>query len=203
MPLKDSIDRLRAIKFPWEGSFQSQKFLFLSENPLEEVWTRVGQLGNESALDKIYRPSSTTIPRDDYIKYAAIRIRQSLEFRQAFRQSTLLTSPLPLYYSFLNLTRALLVIGHDKMPKPPNHGLIYKNDTGELLNAKAEITDGTFSNYLDSQSISWKKGDKISLGEALGLIIELQSDYQPFKPSFSFVQSIHVNARWRYIPRFS
>jgi hypothetical protein len=192
MSLKNGIEKLRAIKFPWDGSFQSQKFLLLSENPLEEVWTRVGQLGNESFLDKRLEPFTKDDLRKKHINYAAVRIRQSLEFRQAFTQSTLLTSPLPLYYSFLNLTRALLRLGSDKTPEP-THGLKFCNHN-TLLDTKAKIVKGTFSNYLDSQSIRWENGDEVSLGEALGFIIELRGDYEMFDPNFSCSQSIRVDA---------
>src|SRR6266849_7851840 len=91
----------------YTGSFQSERTRYHSENPLEEAWTRIAQLGSAEFVGSIFQPEKPN-NGDKVVTYSAVRVRQAIEFRDAARQSTLLTSPLLLYYSFLNLTRAFL-----------------------------------------------------------------------------------------------
>jgi len=83
------------------GSFQQSGAKLETENPLEEVWSTVALHGSADFLQKHLTPpvGHSVAP---YIQYAGIRARQAVEFREAARQATLLTSPLSLYYSFLN-----------------------------------------------------------------------------------------------------
>ena len=98
------------------GSFQTGH-RFESENPLEEVWSRVAQRGSADFLRETFMPPSGQAI-EPFIEYIGVRIRQAVEFRGAARQSTLLTSPLSLYYSFLNLTRACLCLRSDVLSAP-------------------------------------------------------------------------------------
>src|SRR5437660_1467825 len=105
----------------WIGSFQSG-FRYESENPVEEVWSRVARLGATTALRAGLCDSVDASRTDQIARYAALRIRQAVEFRQATRGSTVLTAPLTLYYSFLNLVRALLSLSTAEEPSR-THGL--------------------------------------------------------------------------------
>jgi len=129
---------------------------------------------------------------DEYLKYTQIRTRQALEFRRAARDASLLTAPLPLYYSFLNLTRALLALGPEIMPKS-GHGLRFMPGA-DLLSSKAQLAKGTFTDYLDTQGVAWNEGTQISLSEALGFIVELAYDYRSFDKNRVYVQPILVRA---------
>lgn len=175
--------------FNWIGSFQNESNQYSSEHPIDEVWSRIGRFGTTSFLNT-FRPDKQDIPWDEYLKYAQVRIRQSIEFRIAAQSATLLTSPLPLYYSFLNLTRAFLALGPELMPRSM-HGLKFiKADN--LLDSKAQLSKGTFTDYLDALSVEWQEGHEITLGDALGHIVELAHDYRSFSSNQSYVQSVAV-----------
>jgi len=175
--------------FHYIGSFQQDRGFF-SEDPLEEVWSRISQFGSFNYLKNNFRADKTNINWDAYLRYAEVRIRQAVEFRKAARQSSLLTAPLSYYYSFLNLKRAFLALGPEIMPKK-SHGLGFKI-ANNLLETRAFLTKGTFTDYLETRGISWAKGDSISLGEALGFIIELAGDYKTQYPEKCFVSKITI-----------
>ena len=95
------------------GSFQTGSILE-TENPLEEVWSGVALHGSADYLQRSFKPPAghTAAP---YIEYAGTRARQAVEFRESARQASLLTSPLALYYSFLNLMRTRLCLHADRI----------------------------------------------------------------------------------------
>lgn len=182
---------MAALSLPYIGSFQNERVLIRSEDPLDEVWNHFARFGT-SFLEKHFKPDKKEIPWDDYLKYAQIRIRQALEFRLAARDASLLTAPLPLYYSFLNLTRALLALGPEIMPKA-SHGLRFLPGA-DLLSSHAQLTKGTFTDYLDTQGVAWAAGAQISPCDALGFIVELAYDYGLFDTNRVHVQPISVRA---------
>lgn len=158
----------------YTGSFQSATARYNSENPLEEVWSRVAQIGSTEFVRAIFRPEKPE-NWDAVISYSVVRIRQAVEFREAARQSTLLTSPLPLYYSFLNLLRALMALGAEVLPEK-GHGL--KFTLGRtLLESSASVCKGTFKDYLSSVNASSEDGLALTLEDALSRIIEIAPDY--------------------------
>lgn len=173
------------------GSFQNERVLIRSEDPLEEVWNNIARFGT-SFLEKHFQPENKDIAWDEYLKYAQIRTRQALEFRHASRDASLLTAPLPLYYSFLNLTRAFLALGPEVMPKS-SHGLRFIRGT-DLLSSHAQFTKGTFTDYLDTEGVVWSEGTQISLSDALGFIVEFAYDYQLFDKDRVHIQPISVRA---------
>src|SRR5262245_946040 len=102
------------------GSFQRGIRLY-AETPLEEVWSRLSLYGSEEFL----RENVTDVRDIEALSdYVAVRMRQAIELRTATRQATLLTAPLTLYYSVLNLTRASMAIRQEIYSK--GHGLTYK-----------------------------------------------------------------------------
>lgn len=172
------------------GSFQTGT-RFETEDPLEEVWSRVALLGSADYLRKIFTPPAGQ-HIDPYIHYAGVRSRQAVEFREAARQATLLTSPLSLYYSFLNLTRACICLHSDLLPST-GHGLGFKSGT-DLLSSGAELRNGTFTDYLDKAGYPWNSGKVVSLREALARIIEIRADYASTFGEDSLVVPIDVDA---------
>ncbi|AKR42083.1 YaaC family protein [Methylophilus sp. TWE2] len=173
------------------GSFQDEKYLLTSEEPLEEVWNHIGRFGT-SFIARNFEPEKKNISWDEHIAYAKVRVRQALEFRSAAKSGSLLTAPLPLYYSFLNLTRAMMALGPEVIPKSA-HGLKFLAGE-ELLSSCVQLTKGTFTDYLDAQGISWTNESQISLSDALGFIIEMAYDYQLFDVTRGHVQAISVRA---------
>jgi len=177
------------------GSLQFKRLTFQSENPLEEVWTRVSQLGlSEFMLYKNHRNSKNN-NWDSFVKYSTIRIRQACEFRKSFQQTTLLTAPLPLYYSFLNLTRSILSLNSASIPTP-SHGLTFKKGNNFLENAALIPAKGTFVDYLNSMNINSISNKIFTLNDCLSRIIEINYDYNLFYGTnqASFVIQINVEA---------
>lgn len=176
---------------PYFGSFQKNRFLFRTEEPLNEVWSQISRFGT-SFLKKYFNSSKSDFIPKDFFEYTEIRMRQAVEFRNAAHNATPLTSPLLLYYSFLNLTRAFLSLDPEEN-KSKRHGLNFRKGK-DILSSYATLSDGTFTDYLTSQKISWNKGDAISLSHALGSIIEFEYDYKLFNKNNSHIQKVFVDA---------
>ena len=183
------------LQLPYVGSFQNRSFTYLSENPLEEVWTRISQLGSSEFILFKSHPNHTNLNWNSIVQYSVIRIRQSVEFRNAFRYSTLLTSPLPLYYSFLNLTRSILAINSATIPSK-GHGLTFQIGT-DILTSTATLSKGTFIDYLNFMRISLKPNLSITLSDTLSRISEICNDYSLFRGpgQESLVVPITVDAK--------
>jgi hypothetical protein len=148
------------------GSFQTGSLLE-TEDALEEVWSGVALHGSADYLQRAFTPPAghTAVP---YIEYAGTRARQAVEFRESARRASLLTSPLALYYSFLNLMRTGLCLRADVL-NSRRHGLIFKKGT-DLLSCGAELTGGTFTDYLDVSGYPKGLGNVLHLHEALARI---------------------------------
>lgn len=179
-----------AANLQYLGSFQNGRRID-SENPLEEVWSRVAQHGSADFLREIFgAPTGHSV--EPFIEYMGVRVRQSVEFREAARRSTLLTSPLSLYYSFLNLTRACLCM-HSDLLFSKGHGLAFQRGK-DLLSSEAKIAKGTFTDYLDVVGFPWRKNKRITLSEALSRIVEVRFDYTWPYGRKSLVVPVKVNA---------
>lgn len=173
------------------GSFQ-YPHRFESENPLEEVWSRIARYGAIGYIKNHLYPEKSDIDWNDYVSYAIIRVKQAVEFRESAKNTTLLTKPLALYYSFLNLTRAFLALGPEIIPSS-SHGLKFiKGDN--LFSSIAKLTKGTFTEYLSSFGFEWEKGTTITLNEALSRIVEIHQDFISLKCYNSYVFPVRVKA---------
>ena len=166
------------------GSFQ-YPHVFDSENPLEEVWSWIARYGTKDYIKHHLHPEKTDIDWDVYVNYARVRAKQAVEFRKSAKNATLLTKPLTLYYSFLNLTRAFLALGPEIMPTSL-HGLKFI-EGDNLFSSGAKLVKGTFTDYLSAFGFQWQKGKKISLCDALSKIIEIRQDFVSLKSSESFI----------------
>lgn len=172
------------------GSFQSGVRVE-TENPLDEVWSRVALLGSADYLRRIFTPPAGQ-RIDPYIRYAGVRARQAVEFWEAARQATLLTSPLSLYYSFLNLIRVSLWL-HSGIFSSKFHGLGFKSGA-DLLSSGAELRNkGTFTDYLEKTGYA-SSHKVVYLREALAPIIEIRTDYADTYGETSLVVPIDVDA---------
>jgi hypothetical protein len=128
------------------------------------------------------------------VDYAVVRIRQAVEFRQAARQCSLLTSPLPLYYSFLNLTRAFLALKMEAMPTP-KHGIQKSgDDSALLLGSRAKLVPGTTTELLAAQGVAFGGGLEVSLQQCLRRIIEIAEDVDGIGGSRTSVVGVKVDA---------
>jgi YaaC-like Protein len=172
------------------GSFQTGTRIE-TENPLEEVWSRVALLGSVELLRRTFTPSAEQ-DIEPYVQYAGVRARQAVEFREAARPATLLTSPLSLYYSFLNLMRSSLCL-HSDVCSSRAHGLVFQRGEN-LLSSGAKIRPGTFADYLDEVGYPWGSRKVVTLDEVLSRIVEIRTDYATVYGQESLVVPIDVNA---------
>lgn len=163
---------------------------FESECPLEEAWSRIAQLGSAEHLRSIM--DSKNPPSDEFVQYVVVRLRQAVEFREAARKSTLLTSPLPLYYSCLNLTRACIALQGGKVPSTA-HGLRFCKNGADLLRGGAILQGGTFQDLLNATGTA-RTQLTISLSDALARIIEVHQDFAGFRGHSSLVVPVKVDA---------
>lgn len=129
----------------YHGAFRRGQTL-VTENALEDIWQYVRRyIGSEYATD-IYAGAGidNMLSVQDAIHYALPRFRQACEFRDSARGLSLITKPLPLYYSLLNLTRAFYTM-KTGMAAGRSHGL-KSGDTEGLLESSASVnkTAGTF-----------------------------------------------------------
>ena len=172
----------------YSGSFQDGIHL-TTENPLEEIWSFLALYGSEEYLREKVTDAKN---KDALADYVAVRIRQAIGLREAAREATLLTSPLTLYYSVLNLTRACMAI-REEILESKHHGLIFKQDP-QILLSRAKVTEGTFSQYLKTAGYAGKKGVQISLLDCLSRIIEISNEYSMVAGNPSCACSVWVEA---------
>lgn len=163
-----------------------------SEDPLEEAWAQVGRLGTSTTLRDFYKPETSPPNWEELLRYAEIRIRQAVEFRAAASNGSLLTSPLPMYYSFLNLARALMALIPERIP-PKGHGLKHNADE-KLLDNRAIVIEGSFAAFCNAWRMPVETGLAFSLGDSLSAIPEMSQDLwrRPFLECRAF--PVYVSA---------
>ena len=157
------------------GSFQ-RGMRIPSESPIDEVWSRIARFGTPEFASTGFAPTKVGNKWGKHANYASVRIRQACELRIAGRNSSLLTRPLTLYYSFLNLLRGVMALVPEVL-SPSQHGLTYKSNA-QLLLCEAKLTTGTFGTYLDCVKWPWKDGSTVSLNYCLSRIPEVLHEYQ-------------------------
>ncbi len=172
------------------GSFQRGVHLE-AENPVGEVWKQLELAGTTEQLAR----ASHSTPNPQWAKhceYASFRIRQAKELRDASVTTSPLTRPILLYYSMLNLLRAIMALGPEKIPSPA-HGLKYVA-ASDLFDCGAKAASGTFSEYLDAIGHSAPAG-LMSLRDCLRQIIELAEDVASTTQGPTRVAAAVVKAR--------
>lgn len=181
---------------PIQSSFQ-QGIYFRCEHPLEEVWARVARFGTDEYSDNVFSGEGPNWP--ELREYGAIRVRQSVELRRAASLRSLISSPLPLYYSMLNLTRAALAFVPE-VKAHPSHGLGHKAED-DLLDCRANLKlQGTFIDLLASQNGHPPPKASITLGECLARIPELCFDFcSPLRGRSTVAPVTVTSAPARYV----
>jgi hypothetical protein len=161
------------IDLPYVGPLKLGEYV-RSERPLDEVWNWVSRFG---VTDWLQKNTSGSVPWQNWGPYAVARLRQAVEFRAAAGQGSILTRPLPLYYSLLNLLRGFFALKNDVAPRAA-HGLSFKGQNqADIFQTAAEMTDGTFTDYLDLLKAPHQQGTRITLYDALLRIIETANYY--------------------------
>jgi hypothetical protein len=148
-----------------------------SESPLEEVWNWIARFGISEWLK---RNCQQVAPLEDWGPYATVRVRQAVEFRAAARNISILTRPLPLYYSSLNLLRGFNALGQGVKPNKSRHGLTFTGeDEANFFKMGAKFCEGTFTEFLRAQDVPYQKDTEITLGQALSRIVEMAGNISP------------------------
>ncbi|MDP2207967.1 MAG: YaaC family protein [Bacteroidota bacterium] len=162
------------IGLKYQGSFQTIGIKYPSENPLSELWSRIDQLGSSAFLHNSIRKLTSDEEFEKLIEYSSLRIRQGVQFREASSGSRQLTSPLTLYYSYLNLTRAILALKTSCIPSK-GHGLKLV-ESNSLLQCAAKTGEGTFQEYLKTLGVDLQNNTTFSLQYVLSHIVEFTND---------------------------
>ena len=170
------------------GSFQTGRRI-VTENPLEELWNRVARLGI-TAFTKTY-VSSIGTPWDQWVPYAIPRFRQAAEFRRAASGGSLLTRPLSLYYSALNLMRAMYAMKVESAPAP-RHGLVFK-EAPSLLDCTATPACGTFADYLAANQVT-NVTAAFTLRDCLACIPEVGDEFIALDVGYPTCLGLEVHA---------
>lgn len=180
--------------FRYFGSFQTRGALLRSENPLEEVWSRVGRFGRAEYLQRMSGTHSAKPAWwPNWGPYATIRVRQACELRQASRAGSLVTRPLPLYYAFLGVLRGFLAI-EKQVIASAHHGLSYSGQ-GSLLDARATVRKGTFLDYLVARNCAVGTGAEFTLGECISAIPEMAEPWVSMDRGWTHSLAVDVDAR--------
>ena len=148
---------------------------FAAENPLAEVWAQVGRCADSQFVALRMAPDSASgSDWEGLVEYAAIRVQQSLELRNSAPAAGPSTAALPLYYAIPNLTRAVATLMREDKCNP-SHGLRYKRGD-HILEARADSSRGTFTDYLSTAGCDLPFGTSISLGDCLANVAEIATD---------------------------
>jgi hypothetical protein len=151
------------------GSFQCGRRI-PSENPRADAWKAIAKIGTIEESKRIC--SQNRVPRDRP-PLVSVRIRQSVELRQAARNASLLTAPLLYYYSFQNLARAFINMAIKEEVKS-SHGADFFSATGSIINSKAIVTrSGTIPAFAKLFGSSLTNNYDITLGQAICSIPEI------------------------------
>lgn len=175
---------------PYFGSFQHGLFV-RTGTPLQSVWRQVERMGTVESLGRIAAAKG----HDPKVaKTASLRVRQAVELRRAAQGASALTKPLTLYYSMLNLTRAIMLAFLGDMG-PPTHGLQFRAG-GTLLECAAQVgKKGTFVQFAQTLGAKDRTANKtISLRDLLAVLPEMNGDFPLLGAGPSSVAVVRVEA---------
>lgn len=179
------------IEFPYDGSFQRGRF-FRAGNPETAAWKHIQRIGT---LDNLRRIAERSNINSELAEIASLRIRQSIELRDAAASTSLLSRPLLQYYSFLNLVRGALIVRHGESGTS-SHGMRYRQGK-TLLSCQAEIAkDGTFPRLIESiwgSHAETTKRQSITLVDLIAQIPELRHEFHLVGIDRPSIAEVHVN----------
>ena len=161
-------------KIPFGGSFQKGT-LYRKGSSLESSWKHLQRIGT---IDNLARVAEKNGVDKSFSSKASLRIRQGIEFRESSVDVSILTKPLLLYFSVLNLVRGILFALCGDIGSP-SHGLRYVAGDS-LLSCTATIKkNGTYPKLLETLQVPDRAviiGSNYTLEDYLLLIPELQQE---------------------------
>ncbi len=176
--------------FPLVGSFQRGRVIEASD-PLSEVWRRIERAGT---IDNLRRVIANKGRAPDTAEVASLRLQQAVEFRSSARSASLLTKPLLLYYSSLNLVRAVS-LAYTGDAGAPSHGLSFTAGADILSCQAVTLKKGTFPKFASDIGVEdLAPGACFSLRDILASVPELLDDFPLLACGESSIVRVAVHA---------
>lgn len=155
------------------------KELKYSEDPIYDIWQRLLKYSYISNIEK-YLGSEYN---EKFLNKIAGSIIQSFEYFNVFKNVSLNTSPLQLYYGYVNLLYAVSCLKLQKSIEIKNHGLSLSfpekdRSIGNIIINLSESTDGAFKTFNDIFSDDVKFPNIITIKEILGFIPEIKNEFE-------------------------
>lgn len=183
---------MERIKIPYGGSFQRGR-LFRNGTPDAAAWKHIRRIGT---LDNLRRIAARSNISTELAEIASLRIRQAIEFHDASTGASMLTRPLLLYYSALNLIRGALIARHGGTGAA-SHGMKYVR-ADNILECSAEIKKGgTFPHLVESvlgSNAPDTANQVLSLRDVIAQIPELLSEHRLAGISEPLIAAVSVDA---------
>lgn len=143
-----------------------------TENPIEEIWSMLLMFSDRIFLERFWAGKSD----DDYLT-ATKTLVQAREYYLASKTVTLNTRPLLLYYSILNLTKAVLLILGEETPQE-YHGLCKPDFGCDFLESKASVNNGVFLSLAKKENYSVDIKTEFSIEYMIKSSIDLYNAYE-------------------------
>ena len=125
--------------------------------------------------DYAYLKGRWTADDEDLISVIT-NIGQAHEYYLASHTVTLMTSPLLIYYSALNLAKAVINVVNDS-PSSDYHGLCKPEMTDSLLDVSVETNNGVFLELAQLAGTTIATGRRFRLEDFLVNMLDMQDDY--------------------------
>lgn len=153
--------------------FYQDKYKINTENPETEIWTMIMKFSDIFYLKKKWKSRDNS----DYLKVSSW-LKQSNEFHIAANNADINTKPLLMYYSFLNLSKAIYFIVKDKKPNSEYHWLASPIIWENFLDISVNVKGGVFKDICE---LTWDNSDslsdKINIKRMLDNFLEINKDY--------------------------
>lgn len=147
---------------------------WVSENPIKDIWDEFQKIGEISHLTKHWKDQKS----ENYI-YVSTSITQAFEYYKASKVTSLKTRPLLLYYSLLNLAKAILFLKNDKRPAD-YHGLCKPSFSKDILQVSAKVNKGVFSDLSNLFDFNLKEGQTFNLADFCETALEVYWDFSNY-----------------------
>ncbi|HXH93563.1 MAG TPA: YaaC family protein [Thermoanaerobaculia bacterium] len=153
-----------------------------TDEPLQALWQEWLKLSDDQYLKERWIGSTP-----DQRLAVTTNIRQAHEYRAASKATSLLTRPVLVYYSALNLAKAAIHL-KTEAPPPDHHGLMKPEAADDILDIAAKVNNGAFRSLSDLLGMTTTIGQRLTLRNFIGSIVELRcdvSDYFKIRPTIT------------------
>jgi hypothetical protein len=171
-----------------------------SENPIDDQWQILLRFAYASNIKKYFADKAMESPQDNLLETISNSFQQAYEYYNAVQAVSLNISPLLIYYGTTNLLLATCSLIARNVPVIKNHGmqLLVPSNSARIADIEIRITnpqDGAFCNFnkILCDNNYEPSGEKWSLLESLGAILELKDDFENvYDNQHSFVMPLKV-----------